>query len=72
VPGGGPGSLPSADPNLFTEKNPTSTRPRLPEGSPLPKPLSAATVLIQARRAKQLSSSYIESSPSLDQRRDAA
>jgi hypothetical protein len=55
---------------LFTEKSPTSTSTRLtlPEGSPLPKSLCAAAALIQARRAKQLSSPYKESSPSLDQR----
>lgn len=57
---------------LFTEKNPTSTRLTLPEGSPLPKSLCAAAALIQARRAKQLSSPYKESSPSLDQRVGAA
>ncbi len=34
---------------LFTEKNPTSTRPTLPEVSPLPKPV-CAVALIQARR----------------------
>ena len=36
-------------PKLFTEKNPTSTRPTLPEVSPLPKPV-CAVALIQARR----------------------
>ena len=64
--------LPSAVPKLFTEKNTTSTRPTLPEGSALPKPLCATAALIQARRAKQLSSAYKESSPSLDPRMDAA
>ena len=39
---------------------------------PLPKPLCATAALIQARRAKQLSSAYKESSPSLDPRMDAA
>ena len=64
--------LPPRRPKLFTEKNPTSTRLTLPEGSPLPKSLCAAAALIQARRAKQLSSPYKESSPSLDQRVGAA
>jgi len=39
---------------------------------PLPKPLCATAALIQARRAKQLSSAYRESSPYLDPRMDAA
>ncbi len=64
--------LPRSQSLSFTEKNPTSTRPPLPEGSPLPKPLCATAALIQARRAKQLFSAYKESSPSLDPRMDAA
>lgn len=39
---------------------------------PLSKPLCAAAALIQARRAKQLSSAYKESSSSLDPRMGAA
>jgi hypothetical protein len=39
---------------------------------PPPKPLCATAALIQARRARQLSSASQESSPSLDPRMDAA
>ena len=59
-------------PKLLTEKNPTSPRLTLPQGSPLPKSPCDAAVLIQHRRAKLLSSAYKESSPSLDQRMGAA
>ena len=58
-------------PELFTEKNPTSTRPTLPAGSAAANTTVRHCKVIQARRAKQLSSAYKESSPSLDQRMGA-
>jgi hypothetical protein len=52
-------------------KIPPQRGQRCRRARPLPKPLCATTALIQARRAKQLSSASKESSPSLDPRMDA-
>jgi hypothetical protein len=59
---------PRRPPKLFTEKIPPQ-RCRRDRG--LRNPLCAAAALIEARRAKQLSSAFKECSASLDQRRGA-
>ena len=65
-------SCPAQSLSFSGRKIPPQRGQRCRRDRPLPKPLCATAALIQTRRAKQLFSTYKESSPSLDPQMDAA